>query len=768
MIGFGFSVFTQAILGLGGGFRGSALNLDFTSGNRTLDRRVTFSRTTNATLTNSAGLVANAPMNLLTFSEQFDNAAWLKTGSTVTANSSVAPDGTTTADKLIEDTGNTEHRLRVVTISKPASAVMTYSVYVKPVGRYFVLSMEQGGLGLYTNFDVSTNQYWDYAADTGWTRGQTVITSVGNGWYRCSISGTTDTNTTVNIRVNLSNATGLQKSPTYTGDGTSGAFVWGAQLELGSTATTYNPTTVKNLLGYTEHFDNAAWTKSNASISATKVDDIYGQPFAQKLVENTATTSHFVFQGLTTTGPYTVSMFAKSAERSTFAIRYYIAANNWVTVVFNLATGVVSRTSNGSGSTLTGVTPTIQSVGNGWYRCSLTATGTAIVNAIFMLTSSATPTLQATDGTEIYLGDGTSGIYIFGAQLSDSASVDPYVYNPVEAPTSTAYYGPRFDYDPVTLAPKGLLIEEQRTNLALYSQAITATNIWQSLNSAVVTGNTSNGADGTLSASRIDFTANASSCIYRNAPQTTGTWTFSAWMSSTTAKNARLIIFNSSGSTATANITLTPTLTRYSITTTGTDVTNVGFINSSLADAGSITVWGAQLEAGAFATSYIPTVASQVTRAADSASMIGNNFARWYNATEGTLFSDFDWLGLTSNDYCFSIGTDGNNSIGLGVNTSGLSRFLVVSGGAAQASYSFSAVTANVPVKLAGAYKLNDFNAAAAGVAGTTDTSGTVPLATSAQFNSSIGGGNDFNGHLKRIAYYPRRLTNAELQGITS
>lgn len=91
--------------------RGSSLALDFLSGNNTLSPAITFSRTTNATLTNSAGLVANAPMNLLTFSEQFDNAAWNPTQVTVTANAATAPDGTTTADKVIATTVDTSHIL---------------------------------------------------------------------------------------------------------------------------------------------------------------------------------------------------------------------------------------------------------------------------------------------------------------------------------------------------------------------------------------------------------------------------------------------------------------------------------------------------------------------------------------------------------------------------------------------------------------------------------------------------------------------------------
>ena len=80
------------------GIGGAALYMDFAA-TTTLDPRVTFSRTTNATLTNSAGLVAHAPHNLLTYSEQFDNAAWVKVSTaTITANAVISPDSSVTAD----------------------------------------------------------------------------------------------------------------------------------------------------------------------------------------------------------------------------------------------------------------------------------------------------------------------------------------------------------------------------------------------------------------------------------------------------------------------------------------------------------------------------------------------------------------------------------------------------------------------------------------------------------------------------------------------
>jgi hypothetical protein len=190
--------------------------------------------------------------------------------------------------------------------------------------------------------------------------------------------------------------------------------------------------------------------------------------------------------------------------------------------------------------------------------------------------------------------------------------------------------------------------------------------------------------------------------------------------------------------------------------------------------AGTETVflWGAQLEAGAFATSYIPTVASQVTRAADSASMIGNNFARWYNVSEGTLFADgINGGGLsdtTYNDFIFQA-NDGSfvNIIGLswtGSSTRSTVRANNVSVGLAGGSSGPAA-----SYKAAMVYKTNDTAISLNGAAVVTASSVTVPTGLNqARIGGRFNGTGFFCGHIKRIAYYPRRLANTELQGITS
>lgn len=881
-------------------FSGAALNLSF-AGGTALDPRITFTRTTNATLTGSNGLIQNAPMNLLTFSEQFDNAAWTKGNATITANSTVAPNGTTTADTATATAANGVVQNTPMTITVVVDTTYTASVYVK----------RRTGTGVVQLSRLD---------------GTYVTLSVTDEWQRFTVTSTAS-NTTGRFFIRL----------VTSGDAVD---IWGAQLEQRSTATTYNPTTVKNLLGYTENFDNAAWTKSNAFVqtnlainsvfantggaaptgytvgigtgtsapsgtasngdtiytqtavaqrpffsqnittvvgvvytqsiritaasgvqvgqvlgvsgitptytlngisvavtalaasgvltatwtatgttsdtrygiggtgaatgsisfhgaqlvqgatpgdykatyataAAVGYTDIYGQPFAQKLVESTANSDHRVGQSVGVVGgTETFSVYAKAAERSWIIFQLGSSA----VAYFNLASGTLGNVSGG--------TATITPVGDGWYRCSITGVrATNLNNLIFVTTG---------NGVVSYTGDGTSGIYIFGAQLSDSASVDPYVYQPVAAPASTAYYGPRFDYDPVTLQPKGLLIEEQRTNLLTYSEQFDNGAVWAQ-NSVTVTPNNTVAPDGTTTAEKLAETSTTATHVVVQA------FTFLAvpYTASIFVKAAeRGFALFSNGTNNAVSVDLTTGITTSAFgSPTNITSTNAGngwyrvsftftppaspqginvyvsadgvWANRSYAGtAGSgIFVFGAQLEAGSFATSYIPTVASQVTRAADSASMIGNNFARWYNQTEGTMFAQYSVNGLNPGASNAAYGITDNttsNFIAGRTLSSAATNFQVRTGGADQVALNSVTVAAGAVAKSAGAYALNDFSFTANAGTVQTDTSGTLPFVTQMQIGGLTSSVNPLNGHLARLAFYSRKLAPTEQQGITS
>lgn len=178
--------------------------------------------------------------NLLTYSEQFDNAAWAKTNATVTANAGTAPDGTTTADKIVGSLSANAAREVSQAISKSASAISyTASAYLKASDTNFaVLSVFDGG-------SVFNRQWFDLQNGTagatavgggGFTSVSASIVSVGDGWWRCSVSFTSNTTTSISAFFAATTANAILAPANGVA---AGAFIWGAQLETGSTATAY-------------------------------------------------------------------------------------------------------------------------------------------------------------------------------------------------------------------------------------------------------------------------------------------------------------------------------------------------------------------------------------------------------------------------------------------------------------------------------------------------------------------------------------------------
>jgi hypothetical protein len=185
--------------------------------------------------------------------------------------------------------------------------------------------------------------------------------------------------------------------------------------------------------------------------------------------------------------------------------------------------------------------------------------------------------------------------------------------------------------------------------------------------------------------------------------------------------------------------------------------------NDNTAD---LLVWGAQLEAGSFATSYIPTVASQVTRSVDVASV--NTLSPWYNATEGTLYVEALPFEITSSTKYFSNFSDGTGSNFIGVFKSTSSAGgIVQTSGVSQGSMFAGSINTTTASKMAIAYKTND-SAFAANTALATDSSVALPTVNQLLLGGLLSGASYANCTIRRITYYPRRLSNAELQAITA
>ena len=187
-------------------------------------------------------LIENAATNLVFQSQDFDNTSWSKTRTTVTANATTAPDNTTTAEKLIEDTSVTASHFISQNQTLTANLFYTMSVYAKAAERSRIV-LRVGNSANWVagtpsvGFNLTTGTLFSVSGDS---TSSGTIQPVGNGWYRCSITAQFGTTTSSGgLVINLDNSTTI----TYTGDGASGAYIWGAQIETGSLASSYIKTT---------------------------------------------------------------------------------------------------------------------------------------------------------------------------------------------------------------------------------------------------------------------------------------------------------------------------------------------------------------------------------------------------------------------------------------------------------------------------------------------------------------------------------------------
>ena len=198
-------------------------------------------------------LIEEQRTNLVTYSEDFGNAVWSKGGATVTANTIVAPDGTLTSDKLVENTANSVHYV-LQPVNLLASTTYTVTVYVKAGERTFI-ALQPLGLSDVVYYNLTTGTI---ATVTG-APNSFSITPVGNGWYRCVVSSTTSVAGLYSSYLYLASADSV---PTYTGDGYSGIYIWGAQIEAGAFPTSYIPTVASQV---TRSADSASMTGANFS-----------------------------------------------------------------------------------------------------------------------------------------------------------------------------------------------------------------------------------------------------------------------------------------------------------------------------------------------------------------------------------------------------------------------------------------------------------------------------------------------------------------------
>jgi hypothetical protein len=384
-----------------------------------------------------------------------------------------------------------------------------------------------------------------------------------------------------------------------------------------------------------------------------------------------------------------------------------------------------------------------------------------------------------------------------------------WAFNSAGVLTQYAANTPRFDYDPVTLAPRGLLIEEQRTNLFLRS-ADFLDAAW-SKTRVLVSANATAAPDGTTAASKIVETAAAGSHLMRQGIGTTTTGqTFTTTLF---AKAAERSVFTMLCAGATLNRSAHFNLSTGTVTAGGTglagshSITPVGngwyrceqtfvidsggtaaYVDYRLSNVAnpistgtsytgdgvsSLYLWGAQLEAAPFATSYIPTTSASVTRAADACGIPISAFG--FNANEWSILVEAQYLGNNSTGGGQRIiqiddGTNTNRATLFLDHIASAGRFAVVSSpNNANVVVASGLPSAGETFRISGGYAVDNVVCSYRGASSSMD--GTVsPLAplTTLRLGANAIGTERWNGCIRRVAYFPRRLDNATLGRITS
>jgi hypothetical protein len=512
-----------------------------------------------------------------------------------------------------------------------------------------------------------------------------------------------------------------------------------------------------------------SWANLNINTITNAVIAPDGTLTADKIVATAVSGTHYTNRPFTKIPniPYAFSIYVKAAEYS-----YVRFVDGWwgaYAAVFDLT---------GSGSVTSGAncTPAIESLPNGWFRVSV------VFNNIRAEVSPSVIGVPTSSSNENYAGDGTSGVFIWGAQLEQRSAATAYTPTTTQPITNyipqlmTAASGvPRFEHDPVTGESLGLEIEEQRTNLLLRSAEFDSGN-WAKVN-VTTTANTVVSPDGTVNADTVNAATGPTAYITQSVTGVSGTvYTWSVWLRGIVGgEKVRLLLDGGLGTQQSDLITLTKTWARYTLTSTSpSSAIGYAYILSGTTYGGTgqaYYIWGAQLEAGAFATSYIPTTTAQVTRAADSASMTGANFSSWYRQDEGTVYIE--------NNYNFGSDLNSGSRVALQIdNGSASDRFILSNsgfanafvaqvGGVTQAFFNGATNTANF-VKTAFGYATNNMAISTSGSLPSTDTSCLVPLVNTMRIGMFSNNALQLSGNIRKITYYPQRLSNAELVEITA
>jgi hypothetical protein len=608
--------------------------------------------------------------NLISWSEDLTNSIWVKNSLTVTSNIIKSPDGFITADKIVESSGSSSYKriYQLTTASSTPNGFHTFSMYIKKGERFMIgLSMSDGVTGdVGCTFNLNTISCIPAYTNGSWTLLGSKISDAGDGWFKCSVSGYRNSGTRSDIFIYMLDNTG---NSNYTGNGTSGIYIWGAQLEQSNGVGMYLPKTnvvlnnnvdfnftratsatlvnkqgfiedsCYNLLSNSDVYTGSNWTKESMTATANAAIAPNGTFTATKISSSSVGNYCRLYPSTTNiyiNNTYTNSFYVKAAELNFIHVRASFGSSTFGFCV-NLTNAII--TPGKYDGTLSSTFPTIYSaklMPGGWIYVSYTVNVTASVSNFYIhISDSASSTSNSVIGRGVYFG---------GTQFSLGTLQRAYLK------TTNRLNVPRLDYNRGLYKPS-LLIERAGTNLFLQSEDISTS--WSNDCAVVKTLNVTTSPDGRVAADKLaEFNGSGAHNSYRGYSATAGIkYTISGYFKPAGRNNA-VLSFNNSPITNSVRVNFNLTT---GLVNTPIIIGSASYVNSKMtlvqqgfyrceftaiapvsatyysgisigindSDDGSVRVgdgvsglyvWGMQLEVNSLATTYIPTTTTTVTR----------------------------------------------------------------------------------------------------------------------------------------------------------